>query len=116
MSMTGKLTKILLFLSAVFALAVPSAAQMASGKAAIQQGYRSIEIGKALMTIPENASRAEEFVPPHWTIFGRADGHLNRDGIIDSALILVPNEKDTRYMDSLKKRDEDSSWLDDTYM
>ena len=90
------------------------AAQSAFGRNALEEGYRSVEIGKALNAMPTSGKRPEEFVPPHWKIFARADGDLNRNGVNDAVLILVLDQNDKAYIDRLPKVGDDTSWSYDT--
>jgi len=91
-------------------------AQETYGKAAIQDGLREIEVGKALLQMPEIGARPEDFVPQHWAILQRVEGDMNTDGIKDWAFILVPDEKDTNYMQSLEKLDKDPTWIDSVFI
>jgi hypothetical protein len=100
----------------IFVLVPQAYSQSEFGKEAIIDGYRKIEIGRALSAMPETGSRAEDFVPPHWIIFGKADGDLNADGVKDSALILTINDKDTKYISGLEKLVEDKSWISGIYL
>lgn len=86
-------------------------AQGVYGKEAKLDGLREIEIGKALKQLPEMGGKPEDFLPQHWKILNRAEGDLNADGIKDFAFILTLDEKDTKYIDSLKKLDEDDGWI-----
>ena len=91
-------------------------AQETYGKAAIQDGLREIEVGKALLQMPETGVKPEDFVPPHWAILQRAEGDMNADGIKDWAFILALDEKDTKYMQSLEKLDKDPTWIDSAFI
>jgi hypothetical protein len=91
-------------------------AQSALGQYAKLNGLRQLEIGKALMQMPEKGDRPEDFVPPHWSIFSRAEGDLNADGIKDYAFILTLNQQDTKYIEQLRKLDENDLWLDETFI
>jgi len=91
-------------------------AQETYGKAAIRDGLREIEVGKALSQLPEMGTKPEDFVPPHWTIMQRVEGDMNADGIKDWAFILVLDEKDTAYIKSLEKLDKDPSWIDSAFI
>jgi hypothetical protein len=91
-------------------------AQEGYGKAAIQDGLREIEVGKALSQMPEIGAKPEDFVPPHWAILQRVEGDMNADGIKDWAFILAPDEKDTNYMQSLEKLDKDPTWIDTVFI
>jgi len=111
------MNKAVLFLIVVsIATAVPTHAQSAYGQSALTDGYRKLEIGRALNGIPETGTRAEDFVPPHWKIFDRAEGDLNGDGIKDLAITLVVDDKDSKYVDVLKKNMEDDSWIGELNM
>ena len=57
-----------------------------------------------------------DFTPQHWEVLQRVDGDLNADGIKDFVLLLALNEKDTKYIDTLKKLDEDESWIDKAFI
>ena len=87
-------------------------AQSEYGKAAAAEGNEGKVVGSALQTMPETAPRAEGFVPEHWKIFDRADGDLNGDGVTDTAMILAINEKDTKYVEKLKKMSENETWYE----
>jgi len=105
-----------LFLLAFFFGGVSTKAQSTFGKYAKLDGLRKIEIGKALSQMPETGGRAEDFVPPHWTIFNRAEGDLNTDGVKDFAFTLILDEQDSIYIDALKKLDQDDSWINDAFI
>lgn len=86
------------------------------GRNALEEGYRTVEIGKALNAMPVSGKRPEDFVPPHWKIFARADGDLNRNGVNDAVLVLQLDPKDQGYIDGLPKVGGDTSWTHDTSM
>lgn len=107
------------FLSAVVVIVLFGGAvkaQSAFGQHARLNGLRQLEIGKALMHMPEKGDRPEDFVPPHWSIFSRTEGDLNADGIKDFAFILTLDEKDARYIEQLRKLDENDLWIDETFI
>src|SRR4051794_24031744 len=62
--------------------------QSAFGGAAESEGWRLLAIGKGLQAMPDHGKRAEDFVPPHWKVFTRADGDLNHDGISETVFVL----------------------------
>lgn len=99
---------------AIFAVSLN--AQSVYGEYATRDGLRLLEIGKALSQMPEMAPKPEDYVPPHWEITDRAEGDLNADGIKDFAFTMMLNEKDTAYIESLKKLYKDSSWIDKTFI
>lgn len=90
--------------------------QNAFGRAALEEGYRMVEIGKALNSLPTSAKRPEDFVPAHWKVFARADGDLNRDGAIETVMVLQLNLDDKGYIGRLAGASEIESWGPDTYM
>lgn len=91
-------------------------AQSVYGEYATRDGLRLLEIGKALAKVPETGARPEDYVPPHWTITDRAEGDLNGDGIEDFAFTLMLDEKDAKYIESLKQLSPDASWIDQTFI
>ena len=109
----------LLIPALLFAAALsPSSAQAQRvfGEYATRDGLRLIEIGKALSQMPEKGERAEDYVPPHWTITDRAEGDLNADGIRDFAFTMMIDEQDTKYIESLRMLNRDASWIDKTFI
>ncbi|MDQ3819886.1 MAG: hypothetical protein M3362_19735 [Acidobacteriota bacterium] len=91
-------------------------AQSVYGEYATREGLRLLEIGKALARMPETGAAPENYVPPHWTIADRAEGDLNADGIKDFAITLMLDEKDTKYIESLKQLNPDDSWIDRAFI
>lgn len=91
-------------------------AQSAYGRHARLRGLREVEIGKALSQMAGVGAKPEDFVPPHWKIFSRAEGDLNADGVADFAFILTLDERDTKYVESLSRLDEDDSWIWDAFV
>ncbi|MFN2453635.1 MAG: hypothetical protein ABR577_05395 [Pyrinomonadaceae bacterium] len=104
------------FLPVVLFLGSTVKAQGVYGKTAKLDGLREIEISKALQQMPETGRGPEDFVAPHWMILNRAEGDLNADGIKDFAFILTLDEEDTKYIESLKKLDEDDGWIYQTFI
>jgi hypothetical protein len=88
-------------------------AQSVFGKNAKLKGLSLLEVGKALTQMPEAGAKPEDFVPPHWKITTRAEGDLNSDGVKDYAFALELDTDDAKYIDALKKLDEDDSWIFD---
>ncbi len=91
-------------------------AQSTYGEYATRDGLRLLEIGKALARMQETGARPEDYVPPHWTITDRAEGDLNGDGIKDFAFTLMLDEKDAKYIETLKQINPDASWIDQTFI
>ena len=111
-----KHTSIYLFLVSLGLFGTSVFCQSEVGKDARLTGLRYLEVGKALATMPEAGNRAEDFVPKHWIIYSRADGDMNADGLADTAMILTLDEKDTKYIDSLKRMEPDDDWIGQTFM
>jgi hypothetical protein len=100
----------------VFVFVQAAAAQSAFGRNALEEGYRSVEIGKALNAMPTSGKKPEDFLPPHWKIFARADGDVNRNGVNDAVLVLQLDQADKSYIDQLPKVSGDTTWSFDTSM
>jgi len=93
-----------------------SVAQSTYGNSALEEGYRQIEIGKALNAMASTGKRPEDFVPPHWKVYARADGDLNRDGINETAMVLQLDLEDKAYVNQLQGAKKIESWGPNTYM
>ncbi|MFL6374177.1 MAG: hypothetical protein ACJ73D_05885 [Pyrinomonadaceae bacterium] len=83
--------------------------QSVFGGGAESEGWRLLAIGKGLKAMPERGKRAEDFVPPHWKVFTRADGDLDHDGISETVFVLKLDMPDRTYVDAraAKKDDEE---------
>ena len=111
-----KLFLLMWAMALIFAVVPFAAAQAIFGEYATRDGLRLLEIGKALAAMPESGGRAEDYVPPHWTITDRVEGDMNADGVKDFAFTMMLDETDKKYMASLEKLFRDASWIDKTFI
>jgi hypothetical protein len=92
---------LLVVIGVIGGLTATAHGQSGFGDTALQDGYRLVEIGKALKAMPSSAKRVEDFTPAHWKVYARADGDLNRDGIDEHVIVLQLNVDDKAYVNSL---------------
>jgi hypothetical protein len=90
--------------------------QSAFAESALNEGYRMMEIGKALTAMPNQAKRAEDFIPPHWKLFTRADGDLNKDGQKETVMVLQLDDNDKSYVNRLPGAKSIDEWAPNTFM
>jgi hypothetical protein len=109
-------TKLIFPVLFLLALSISLKAQSVFGEYATREGLRLLEVGKALAAMPEAGAKPEDFVPPHWTITDRVEGDLNADGIRDFAFTMMLDEKDTKYLESLKKLSREDWWTDRVFI
>jgi|GEM_PF-6809372 len=72
--------------------------QNSFSQGAESEGWRLLAIGKGLKAMPDKGKRPEDFVPPHWKAFARADGDLNHDGVSETVFILQLDLDDVAYV------------------
>lgn len=106
---------LLLTLGVIFIIPIGVLGQTSYANAALEEGYRLVETGKALSAMPTSGKRPEDFLPRHWKVFAKAEGDLNRNGINDAVLILQLDPEDRPYLASLPGG-KDAAWPAGAYM